>query len=567
MLRELRIRNFAIIDDLRLHFGAGLNVITGETGAGKSILLRALGLLCGDRANTDLVRGDTNEAIVEGVFDLPSGPAAINEFGLNDDDDDLIVRRHVGASGKGRVYVNGNAATASMLRDLGSHLVNIYGQHDQALLLRAGNHLDYLDDYGHLSEHRLAMQRAFVDLRAAQKHQLEIEERARHLAERRDLLEFQRNELRNLAPVTGEESQLRAERERLRYAERIARICNDGETALYADNNAMVTRLAKLRDEVESLAVAVPDLKSPADLVEQGRLHLEEAALQMRAIASHSTADPERLDQVEERLAMLGRFAKKFAVPSDDLADVLARIETELSEVEGHDESRSRAANTTAERLAIAQRCADILSTERRAAAKRLEAAMAKELADLGMDGGVFEVAQETSMVRDVEDLGMTGADRIEFFLSANRGEPAQPLARVASGGELSRILLALKALTAASTETPILIFDEVDAGIGGTVAEAVATKLRTLADNRQVLCITHLPQIAAGADQHFAVEKRESGGRTVSETRALAEEDRVAELSRMLGGSASAEAARYARELIAQGKRTGRKAQQRPGA
>lgn len=192
---------------------------------------------------------------------------------------------------------------------------------------------------------------------------------------------------------------------------------------------------------------------------------------------------------------------------------------------------------------------------------------MANELADLGMDGGVFEVAQETSTVRDVEDLGMTGADRIEFFLSANRGEPAQPLARVASGGELSRILLALKALTAASTETPILIFDEVDAGIGGTVAEAVATKLRTLADTRQILCITHLPQIAAGADQHFAVEKREIGGRTISETRALAEEDRVAELSRMLGGSASTEAARYARELIAQGKRTGRRAQQRPGA
>ncbi len=555
MLRELRIKNVAIIDDLDLRFGPGLNVITGETGAGKSILLRALGLLCGDRASADLLRGSAEEATVEGVFDLTVDEEWIDSLGLDRDDEAIVVRRQVARTGKGRISINGGAATASMLRQLSTHLVNIYGQHDQALLLRPGNHLDYLDDFGGDRQAREAMKRVFGELKSAQRQLQELDERARQLVERKELLLFQHSELTGAALVDGEETQLQSDRERLRHAEQIARVCGDGEDALYSAGDAMVTRLARLLAEIETMAEIVPDLGSPAELIEQGRLHLEEAALQLRAIAAHTQSDPHQLDEIEERLALLKRLSKKYAAPASELPGFLARVEEELAALESHADNRDRAAEAVDRSLREAARHATALSSERTKIARRLEKAMARELGDLGMAGGVFKVEQETSTMQSIDELGPTGADRVEFFLSANPGEPTQPLARVASGGELSRILLALKALTAAIAETPVLIFDEVDAGIGGTIADAVARKLRVLAENRQILCITHLPQIAARADQHFAVEKHERNGRTVSETRALRDEDRIAELSRMLGSS-SEEAARYARELISEGRK-----------
>lgn len=556
MLRELRIKNVAIIDELELEFGDGLNVITGETGAGKSILLRSLGLLCGDRATADIVRGNANEAVIEAVFDFSVPADLVESLGLDPEDDAVVVRRHVGRSGKSRCYVNGTAASAAMLRGLGAQLVHIYGQHEQALLLRANNHLDYLDDFGDLRSQRTAMESAYEALHAAQRRHDELVQRARQSVERRDLLQFQRAELTAAAPRPGEEAELRGERELLRHAERIARVCGDGDDALYSATDAMVTRLARLGADLEALAAVVPDLASPAELVEQGRLHLEEAALQMRSIASRTSADPARLDAIESRLALLSRLAKKYAVPSDELAAVLAAVDADLELAQGDGDSRDRARDEVDARLRDAVAVAAALSADRRAAAQRLERAMQCELTELGMQGGAFHVAVETSPMQSLDDLGASGADRVEFFLSANRGEALLPLARVASGGELSRILLALKALIGSVAETPVLIFDEVDAGIGGTVADAVAHKLRALAAGRQVLCITHLPQIAACADRHYAVAKREHDGRTVSETRVLADDERVAELSRMLGGTATEEATRFARELIARRER-----------
>jgi len=555
MLRELRIANVAIIDDLTIRFGTGLNVITGETGAGKSILLRALALLCGGRATPDLVRGDTDAATIEGIFDVTLSDALADDLGIDADDEELIVRRRVARNGKGRIHVNGGAATASMLRRLSENLVHIYGQHEQALLLRPANHLDYLDLFGGLGDERAAMAAAYADLRKAQRRLGEVEERARSLGERRELLEFQRNELAGAALVEGEEAELRSDRERLRHAGRIQEVCSAGDNLLYAANDAMVTRLARLVSDLEGLSSAVAALSSPAELVEQARLLLEEAALQLRQIAGDARDDPSRLDEVEDRLALLNRLAKKYAAPSSELPAILAEVERELEDLENNARERGQARDAVDESLRSAVACATTLSKRRKKIGASLAKAMRTELASLGMEGGVFEVARETSAMAEIDDLTASGADRIEFFLSANRGEAPQALSRVASGGELSRILLALKSLTAGSVETPILIFDEVDAGIGGNVADAVARKLRLLAETHQVLCITHLPQIAARADYHFAVEKSERDGRTVSETRPLADEERVAELSRMLGGSSSDEAARYARELLAMGR------------
>ena len=554
MLRELRIRNVAIIDELTLSFREGLNVITGETGAGKSVLLRSLGLLCGARATADLVRSDTAEATVEGIFDFDL-PAELREaLGLGDHEEELLVRRHVSGGGKGRIFINGNAATVSMLARLGEHLVHIYGQHDQAQLLRPASHLELLDQFAELRGESARMHAAFTAYVAARHRLDEIDERARSLRERRDLLEFQRDELRQAAVQVGEESDLRQQRERLRHAGEIQSVCRAGEEGLYSGEDAVLDRLARLGVDLQALLDAVPELASPAELLENGRLQIEEAALQLRAVAEHTQADPARLEEIEDRVALLARLGRKYGVESGALPETLAALEADLAHIDDAATARAHAEDVAGARLEEALQIAQQLSVHRRAAAARLEEQMQRELAALGMAGALFRVEIDTATGSDAEALSASGRDRVEFALAANRGEPLKPLARVASGGELSRIMLALKALTASANETPILIFDEVDAGVGGAVADAVARRLRALAETRQLLCITHLPQIAAHASHHFAVEKSDRGGRTVSATRALDADERVHELTRMLGGEvAPNEAQRYARELIAQ--------------
>ena len=554
MLRELRIRDVAIIDDLGLTFGPGLNVITGETGAGKSIILQSLALLCGARGSADLIRGDADVALVEGLFDSAL-PADVREALALDGEEEVLVRRQLTRAGKGRLQVNGGPVTFALLTQLGEHLVHVYGQHEQARLLRPGSHRELLDRYGELGALARRGTEAFAAYAGARRDRDAGAARAGALEERRALLEFQQRELSAAAPREGESTGLRAERELLRHAERIQAVCREGEGALYAGQGAIVGTLGRLHSQLAELSSVAAVLIPVAELVEAGRVQLEEAALQLRAAGARIEADPPRLDAIEERLALLQRLARKYGVEAEALADTLAAIERDLGALATQVSDAADADAVVAARRDAALRVARELSEARRAAADRLAQAMVGELASLGMRGAVFRV----DLTTDDEALGADGIDHVEFFLSANPGEPPKPLTRVASGGELSRILLALKALTAAVGETPILIFDEVDAGIGGTVADAVARRLRTLARNRQLLCITHLPQIAAYADQHFAVEKRQSGGRTITGARALDAAARVAEVSRMLGGdTAPAEAERYAKRLIADARRVG---------
>jgi DNA repair protein RecN (Recombination protein N) len=555
MLREIRIRNVAIIDELSLSFREGLNVLTGETGAGKSILLRSLALLCGGRATADLLRSDAEEATIEGLFDFAVPAEMRDALGL-EEDDELVVRRQISRTGKGRIFINGNPATVSMLGRLGEHLVHIYGQHDQSLLLRPASHLAFLDRYGGFEQEGEAMRRAFADLRTARQHRDELDERCRSIRERRELLEFQRNELVDAAVQPGEETDLRSRRERLRHTEQIQRVCHEGNATLYAGDQAIGDRLARLVAELQPLLDAAPDLVSPAELVESGRLDLEEAALQLRAVADATESDPGRLEEIEDRLMLLSQLSRKFGVDSSQLPDQLAAIEADLGQVESAAADRARADEVVRNQLESALSLATKLSARRAEAASRLQERMNAELEQLGMSGAEFQVEQEASTAGEADGLSPSGLDRVEFHLAANPGEPAKQLASVASGGELSRIMLALKALTASANETPILIFDEVDSGVGGAVADAVARRMHTLADTRQILCITHLPQIAAYANHHFAVEKRQQSGRTVTRARALGTDDRIDEVSRMLGGEvAPAEAQRYARRLIAQGR------------
>jgi DNA repair protein RecN (Recombination protein N) len=556
MLRELRIRDFAIIDDLALSFDAGLNVLTGETGAGKSIILQALGLLCGARGAADLIRSDADEASIEGLFDC-SLPEELRE-GLGVTGDEIVVRRHLARNGKSRVYVNGSPATVAMLAQLGDHLVHIYGQLEQALLLRPASHLELLDRFAELGSARQRMAAAHAAHRDARARLAQLETARASLAEQRELLEFQHRELADAAVQSGEEVELRRERELLRHAERLQQVCRDGESMLYSGQAATVSALGRLAAQLNELGAIAPALAAAAELVDGGRVQLEEAALQLRAAADRLEADPDRLEGVESRLQLLSRLSRKHGLASDELPERLAALARDLAAIDSQsgDLASARTEVESSERTALA--AAGELSTARGAAVRKLDKRMVGELSALGMRGATFRTAHQAPAAdAAVDALGPTGFDTVEFLLAANPGEAPKPLARVASGGELSRIMLALKALTAAIGETPILIFDEVDAGIGGTVADAVARRLKTLARNRQLLCITHLPQIAAYGDSHYAVEKRQQGGRTVTHARALAADERIAEVSRMLGGStANAEAERYARRLLAEAQR-----------
>ena len=565
MMSELRISNVAIIDELQVTFAPGMNVLTGETGAGKSIIMRAIGVLCGDRAATDLIRSDAEEAEIEGLFDLAdTGTDVLSENGLPVADE-LVMRRVIARSGKGRAYVNGRLATAAVLSQLGGRLLHVYGQHEHALLLKPESHLELLDAFAKLDDQRAQMAEAYAAFRESADRLAALTAGGDAARQRLELLRFQVKELRDAQLARGEEAQLLHEREVQRHAEKLTLICRQSEEALYSSDDAMLGGLARIAALLQDAGRIDPSFGEQAELLRQAGAQVEEVSMQLQRAAERIRHDPERLEEIEERLALLGRLKRKYDCESDALLERLGEVEDELARLEN---SGSDIAGARLETLAKAGRAWDVakeLSRTRQAAATKLEKRMVDELRTLGMKGAIFRVVfivaasdgpQPGTHRLDPADAvtaGLTaaGADVVQFYLSANPGEEPKPLARIASGGELSRIMLALKALTAGAGEVATLIFDEVDAGIGGAVAEAVGKRLHALGRERQVLCITHLPQIAAQADHHFAVEKRVVKGRTATTARALSADDRVRELTRMLGGTSTVESERYARRLI----------------
>ena len=563
MLRALRISNIAIIDELTLSFAPGMNVLTGETGAGKSIIMRAIGLLCGARASADLIRTNADEAEIEGVFDLDGrGCGVLRDAGLSPADE-LLVRRIITRSGKGRIYVNGGLATAGLLTQIGDALIHVYGQHEHALLLKPENHLDFLDEFGRLSEFRERMGAAYSAFREAADRVAAFTANSESLRQRLELLRFQVAELQEAQLVCGEEAQLQRERELQRHAERLRQICAASEEALYAGDDAIATAMGRIAAHLREAAQIDPEFAATADLLQQATAEVEEVSADLRRAAKRIQHDPERLEAIEDRLALWSRLKRKYDAEADDLPGRRADLARELAGLEAATTDAGTCRQEVVARAADAWGVARELSRLRQASAGQLEQRMAEELRVLGMRGSVFRVVFTVSASDAPEagwaeaaspggtGLGVTGADVVEFYLSANPGEDPKALARIASGGELSRIMLALKALTAGAGEVQTIIFDEVDAGIGGAVAEAVGKRLHDLGRTRQIFCITHLPQIAALADHHFAVEKRVVKGRTTTTARALSADERVREITRMLGGSANADSQRYARRMV----------------
>ncbi len=536
MLRYLRIRNLAVIESVAVEFEPGLNVLTGETGAGKSILVEAVGLLLGARASSDLVRTGEQIAEIDAIFEH--------------DGREICVRREITALGRSRAFVDDTLATATGLRELASGLIELHGQHEHQILTDPQTHLDLLDTYARLESQRDKVAAAFASVEAARQalEALHLDERQR-LA-RIDLLTYQRDEIAKVNPQPNEDEQLAATKLVLANAERLRRLSDEAYDALYESDQAALSALTTVWRRVADLAALDPRAAAYLEARDSIKSQLEDLAFFLRTYADDLPAGPNALQDVEDRLALLDRLKRKYGPSLDDVRRHLEGAVRELGDLAALDDRVASATadleRATAAYLAVARE----LSASRTRAAATFSTTLERSLAELGMAGSRFQVRFDDAAGESA--WGPRGIDSAEFLVSANAGEDLRPLARVASGGELSRIMLAIRTFSrAAGART--LIFDEVDAGIGGRAADDVGRKLRQLGRDAQVLCITHLPQIAAYGQFHFQVSKRVTGGRTVTDVRRLDDRARAEELARMMAGSAVSDGVlQSARELLA---------------
>jgi DNA repair protein RecN (Recombination protein N) len=542
MLRYLSVRHLAVIDRLEVEFEPGLNVLTGETGAGKSVLVEAIDLLVGGRASADLVRTGEDLATIQAIFEAA-------------DRRDVIVRREISAQGRSRAFVDDALATAAALRDLGASMLSVHGQHEHQALMDPAEHVDFLDAFsGHAgpvadTAARFDAWRAAAD--ALQRSQLSDREKRARI----EMAAFQVQEIERVAPRPDEDERLAAERQVLANADRLRRLSEEAYAALYEGDAAALPALAGVWKRLGDLAALDPRFQPHLDQRDDVKSRLEDLAFFLRGYREGIDASPERLQAAEDRLAAIERLKRRYG-PS--MADVLARAESlrrELDELGASDERAARlaAGEQDARRRFVA--AATTLSEARTSAAAALARALERDLADLAMASCRVDIRVQRS--QDPDLWTRRGIDAVEFFFSPNPGEDVRPLARIASGGELSRFMLALRLLTMPDEAGRTLIFDEVDAGIGGSAADAVAARLQSLGLRCQVLCVTHLAQIAARADSHFAIEKHVRAGRTHTSVVKLEGGDREREVGRMIAGVAVSDTVlESARELLAFGAR-----------
>ncbi len=557
MLSGLRVRQVAVIESLELELGAGLTVLTGETGAGKSIIVDTLTLLLGVRASSELIRAGSDEAIVEARFDI-AGDAGLGvrlaEMGVEGTlEGELVVKRVLSRTGRSRTYLNGGPATAAMLASIGDRLVAIAGQHESQRLLEADTHLDLLDAYARQSDLRRAYAAKYDAWREAAARLASLRGVESRRGEQAEILRHQLEELTAAALDPDEETRLVEERKLLASAEKRRVAAEAAHDLLYGAEESAVARIGEALESARELARLDPSQQGAAADLEAALRTVEELGVGYRDYASGVDAEAGRLDEIETRLALLSRLKRRHGCQS--VADLVAHAAAMAEELATLDalESRIEEAERAAARLEREARAdAARLSAARREAARTLAGEVETTLAALGMTRARFEVG--FAEAAGEPPLGPRGIDRVEFLLAANPGEPTRPLVRVASGGELSRVMLALKGLLFEAGEATAYVFDEVDAGVGGAVAEVVGRELTRLASRAQVLCITHLPQIAAFADHHLRVVKLVDGDRAVTRVEPLEGPARVEELSRMLAGRVITDAAReHAAALIAQ--------------
>ena len=561
MLVQLSISNFAIIKHLELTIRPGLNILSGETGAGKSIIINAMNLILGGRASADLIRSGCGEAGVEALFSLPKKPLIsdlLSSFGIPFDGE-LLIKRSVFREGRNKIFINGSMATLQMLAPIGDILVSVSGQREHQFLLQPENHLLVLDEFGGFSEERLKLDEVFGRHRSLKEKINKLKKEINSIGEREELERFQLQELEKANVRPDEDKTFFEEKRRLQHAEELLMIVSEGYQTLYERNDSVLGSISRCAREISKGAEIDTELGPIKDVLDEIGIKLEDASFALRDFQNNIHMDPDRLEHVTDRLELLNRLKRKYGPTLEDVLEFKGQLESSMYD---EDEKRKRLEQLLEKRHTLEEvllNMANILSKKRKKAARILEREIEKELHQLCMEHTVFCVKFDQDP-HDMErlkgdgtaEIRPDGIDRVEFMISPNIGEELRPLCMTASGGELSRIMLAVKTILAKTASVETVIFDEVDSGISGAAAEVVGEKLLVLAGYHQILCITHLPQIASRGQTHFQVRKEISHERTHTIISELEPEERVGEIARLLGGrEVTPRAVAHAREML----------------
>ncbi|MEW6162072.1 MAG: DNA repair protein RecN [Nitrospirota bacterium] len=541
-LKELRIKNLVIIDDLTVRFENGLNVLTGETGAGKSIIVDALSLALGSRAQSDLVRSGEKEAAVQAYFEVEGDNIPDLGIGISDG---LILRRSIFPGGKSRAYINDTMVNLQSLVEVGRYLVDIHGQHEHQSLTSIEKHRDLLDSYGKLRDDRETVESLYSVVQALRREKDDLKQKVKERAHRLDLLRFQINEIDAASLRHGEKETLTEERTILSNLSRLKELIEMAYSILYGSEGSCAERLSSVIAKVREMSSIDQSVSGTLNLLESALPFLEDAAISLRGFRDKYDLEPERLAEIEERLELVKRLERKYGEGIETILRYRDETEKELKGLELSDKRLDSIEAELNVKEDMLLKAALSLSEKRRKVAKGIEELVEKELEELAFSKAEFRI--------DIRQDSITsnGLDRVEFMFSANPGEPPKPLIKIASGGELSRVMLALKGVLADVDNIPILIFDEVDAGIGGRTAEVVGNKLKAISNKHQVLCTTHLPQIASLGDFHLKIDKRQRDERVYVEVEELTGRERLDEVARMLSGKITEVSLKHAQELL----------------
>ena len=547
MLRSLYIKNFALFEELEVNFTSGLNVITGETGAGKSLIIDALNYILGDRVDPEMLRSGASKSIIEGVFYLQR--VNLDDFftsaQIENQTDELLLRKELSLSGRSRSFINESLVANQILKELGEMLVDLHGQHEHQSLLKIEKHIDYLDAFGDLQSQVAEVTRSYQRIKDLGKTLNQLEEQARTLREKRDFLEFQLQEIEQINPQPDEDAELAREEKLLANSEKLFEHCERVYELLYEGDDAIIGNLATASSQLSELAEIDEQFREQIEAVESASVNIEEVAKFLQHYRSAIEFNPARLEEIRLRLNQLARLKKKFGGPLDFVLEEVQKIKENLAKVENVDEEIEKLkSQLDSEKEKFSKLCLQ-LSRMRQGITPKLEKAIETVLNSLGMNKAQFKVQIEQRERADglmtkegrTYEAAAKGCDFVEFLISPNPGEPLKPLVKIASGGEISRIMLAIKSILAEKDQIPVLVFDEIDIGISGRVAQAVGQRLKELAKSHQIICITHLPQIASLGDVHFAVEKATRGDRTTTAVKKLTQNERITEIAKLIGG------------------------------
>ncbi len=548
MLQILRIKNFAIVEDLEVEFFSGLNILTGATGAGKSIIIGALNLALGERASQEMIRTGADSAIVEAVFEINSRnliKTNLAESGILCTEGQLIIRREISSKGSGKCFLNDRLVTLANLKSVGDQLADLHGQHEHQSLLDSKEHLTYLDNYAETGDLLARVGDSYFRLKKKLEELEELKRIDKISREKSELYQFQLNEITRAGLSAEEEEQLSTEKKILENSEALFKIASMVFQELYDIDGSIIERLSLTKKELEKGGEYDPKLKEHIENLDSAILQLNDSSRFLQGYKDNLNFDPEKLERIRERLNLINSLKKKYGQSIQEVLNYADKIKADLERIENRDELIQKTEKEIEDLKKVLKTDSVLLSDKRKEKGWELSKKIKKELSFLGMERCDFEVGisrrEEENGSLEINGkryyVDEKGIDQIEFYVSPNPGEELKPLAKIASGGEISRIMLALKSVLAKSDQIPTMIFDEVDVGIGGEVAEAVGKRMKTLSSTHQIICITHLQQIASQADHHFKVYKEVMKNRTITRIKLLSREERIKEIARMIGG------------------------------